>query len=135
MAIWNLPWPALTSLRAPFGYECSLLFGRGNATFVAGSDPIANSHGDIGTLAIGDFNGDGKPDLAANLVSSDSGLKYISIAYNTGTHTFSAGPNLNLPNQPAYFVAGDFNRDGYSDFAVLDGNHARHLSQPEEWQL
>jgi hypothetical protein len=104
-----------------------LLFGSGKATFVAGSDPIGPGSVPVTNifptprLAIGDFNGDGKPDLAASL-TSNSGMQYISIAYNSGTHTFSAGPKLNLPNEPAYFVAGDFNRDGYSDFAVLDGN-------------
>ena len=103
-----------------------LLFGSGKATFVAGSDPIGPGSVPVTNifptrLAIGDFNGDGKPDLAASL-TNNSGMQYISIAYNSGTHTFSAGPKLNLPNEPAYFVAGDFNRDGYSDFAVLDGN-------------
>jgi hypothetical protein len=109
-----------------------LLFNSGDAVFVSGSDtignfpgstpPIVNGNFAAPPIAIGDFNGDGKPDLAAYLSSTDTGLKYISIAYNAGTHIFSAGPNLNIPNQPAYFVAGDFNRDGYADLAVLDGN-------------
>jgi hypothetical protein len=50
---------------------------------------------------------------------------------------------LEMPSQPHYACAGDFNRDGYSDYAVLDGNevniylnkHDGTYSGPVSYQL
>jgi hypothetical protein len=72
----------------------------------------------IGTPMGGDFNGDGRIDISA----FGQGTGGIIQSYNLGNFTSKNGPVLNLPNQPYYTCAGDFNRDGYSDYAVLDGN-------------
>jgi hypothetical protein len=72
----------------------------------------------IGNLMGGDFNGDGKIGVAAFGVGSGGILQ----TYNLGNFTSTDGPMLEIPNQPYYACAGDFNRDGYSDYAVLDGN-------------
>jgi Bacterial Ig-like domain (group 3)/FG-GAP-like repeat len=72
----------------------------------------------IGNLMGGDFNGDGKIGVAAFGLGSMGILQ----TYNMGNFTSTSGPMLELPNQPSYACAGDFNRDGYSDYAVLDGN-------------
>src|SRR4029453_12427051 len=80
-------------------------------SFSAGSIPIQ--------LAVGDFNLDGKPDLAvANLTSND-----VSILLNNGSGGFTqppgspAGPFLTDES----VAVGDFNLDGNPDLAVLNG--------------
>jgi hypothetical protein len=97
----------------------------GNATVVNTNTPLTfgedvDGGGGItsyGGLAVGDFNGDGIPDLAA--VSSDgSSTVAIFLGAANGTYgtptTFTAGNNANS------IAAGDFNGDGYTDLAVTN---------------
>jgi hypothetical protein len=58
----------------------SVLRGNGDATFQAAVNYVAGYHGTApGALAVGDFNGDGKPDLAA----TDSLASDVSVLINT----------------------------------------------------
>jgi sugar lactone lactonase YvrE len=84
------------------------------------SYPIANldngqTGGTIGP-AIGDFNGDGRPDYA---VPTNGGPVVILIGKGDGT--FINGTTLNTvpPFTPTSVVVGDFNGDGKQDLAVL----------------
>ena len=70
------------------------------------------------SVAIGDFNGDLKPDMAvANRLSHD-----ISLFINTGIGTFLAPQTiaLNGSDAPAAIVAADFDGDGRVDLAVAN---------------
>ncbi|HXH42086.1 MAG TPA: FG-GAP-like repeat-containing protein, partial [Thermoanaerobaculia bacterium] len=70
------------------------------------------------SLAIGDFNGDGRSDLAvANAGSAD-----VSILLGTGTGTFGAATNIAVGAAPAAVAIGDFNGDGRIDLAVANEN-------------
>ena len=107
--------------------EISVLLGNGNDTFqipqqtTTGVDPSA--------VVTGDFNGDGRLDLATANASSDT----VSILLGNGDGTFQAqkefavAPPTNLdgslflepyPIPPISLVAGDFNGDGRLDLAV-----------------
>jgi hypothetical protein len=68
--------------------------------------------------AIGDFNGDGRPDYA---VPTNSGP--IIILLGAGNGTFSNGTTVNTtsPFAPTSVAVGDFNGDGKQDLAVLSG--------------
>jgi hypothetical protein len=67
-------------------------------------------------VAIGDFNGDGIPDLAvANSFSNN-----VSILLGTGTGTFGAATNFTVSGSPISVAIGDFNGDGMSDLAVAN---------------
>lgn len=69
-------------------------------------------------IAVGDFNGDGIPDLA---VANYQGFN-VSILLGTGTGTFIPGPaNPTTPGPPLHIAVADFNGDGKLDLAVSSG--------------
>jgi hypothetical protein len=64
----------------------------------------------------GDFNGDGKPDLAIASFNSHG----VWVFLNDGAGGFAPG-SLNLVgSDPSYVAVGDFNEDGKADLAVTD---------------
>ena len=104
---------AVASVGAGTG-EISILLGNGNGTFqpameyAVGSDPAA--------LVAGDFNGDGRLDLA---VADDSGL-YILLGNGDGT--FQPAVEYAAGIYPQDIVAGDFNDDGKLDLVVAESS-------------
>ena len=92
------------------------LFGDGKGDFNVVTRESPEGPG-VSVLAGGSFNGNGKPGIAVYQFGDG-----VEITYNDGHGNFTTEPTLEIPNQPNYLCAGDFNRDGYSDFAVLDGD-------------
>jgi hypothetical protein len=101
----------------------SVLLGTGTGSFgaavnfTAGSGPRA--------VAVGDFNGDGKQDLAvANYISSD-----VSVLLGTGGGSFGDAMNFTAGAEPYSVAVGDFNGDGKQDLAVanIDSNNVSVL--------
>jgi uncharacterized protein (TIGR03437 family) len=96
-----------------------VLLGNGDGTFQA---PLAvTSACCVTALAVADFNGDGKPDVAVLLrslegVSSDRLMIYLG----TGAGTFAAPLAIMAGAYPSALVVGDFNRDGRPDVVVAN---------------
>ena len=66
---------------------------------------------------LGDFNGDGRPDVAVVITGGDA----VAILLNRGDGTFDKPEYLHV-GFPRAVVAGDFNRDGHVDLAVTAFN-------------
>ncbi len=76
--------------------------------FDAGVSPVS--------VAVGDFNGDGKPDLAI------AGGNIVSVLLGNGDGTFQATIESPTGLGSRSIVVGDFKGDGKLDLAVADGN-------------
>jgi len=106
-----------------------VLLGNGNGTFQPARNAAAGaSWGGPGSLAVGDFNADGRPDLAT---ANDTGT--VSVLLGNGDGTFAAPRTLVLADQPIALsvVVGDFNADGKPDLAVGAIVTATYPNQPE----
>ena len=100
-----------------------MLLGNGDGTFQAAVNYAAGSR--PYSVAVGDFNGDGKPDLAvANGSSND-----VSVLLGNGDGTFQAAANYATGSDPISVGVGDFNGDGKPDLAVANygGNNVTIL--------
>jgi hypothetical protein len=69
-------------------------------------------------VALGDFNGDGKPDLAV----ADTGDGRVSVLLNAGHGTYGAAHEYLVGGAPAGIVTGDFKGNGKLDIAVVNGS-------------
>ena len=97
----------------------TVLLGTGAGEFAAAPDSPFPVGTDPVSVAVGDFNGDGKPDLAvANGVSNT-----ITVLLGTGTGGFTAAPGSPFPagTTPQSVAVADFNGDGKPDLAIANG--------------
>jgi hypothetical protein len=86
-------------------------------SFAVGNSPVS--------VAVGDFNGDGKPDL----VIANFGKNTVSVLLNTTAQgatvpSFASLVSFTVGSKPRSVAVGDFNGDGLPDLAVanyLDG--------------
>jgi len=67
-------------------------------------------------VAVGDFNGDGRLDLAVANQGADS----VSILRGNGDGTFRNKVDIAVGAAPLWLVAADFNRDGVLDLATAN---------------
>ncbi len=91
--------------------------GPGNVSFTLASTITMPSGSAPNALAIGDFNNDGQPDIAAG--SFTSGNVYVLL--NQGNGTFSSPTTIPNPgvSNTVDLIAGDFNGDGNADLAIV----------------
>src|SRR5207302_5093355 len=101
----------------------SILLGKGDGTFRAAQN-FAVGLGAI-SLAVGDLNGDGHPDLAVanagnpnDLAVADTGS--VSVFLGKGDGTFQAAHNYPVTTDLSVVVT-DFNGDGHLDLALAGG--------------
>jgi hypothetical protein len=101
-----------------YGNTLSVLLNLGNGTF---ADRADSATGPAPTsVATGDLDGDGRPDLAvAN--STDVGRPgTVSVLRNLGNGTFAAKVDYATGSQPLSVAIGDLDADGRSDLVVAN---------------
>jgi hypothetical protein len=101
----------------------SVLLGNGNGGFGTVTNfSLADGAFSPNAIAVGDFNGDNKPDLAVG--STNGSVRQMSVFIGTGTGSFAAPVNYSLGGNffANSLAVGDFNGDGRSDIAT--GNNA-----------
>jgi hypothetical protein len=94
--------------------DAVVLIGNGDGTF---KPPVEYTVGlQPESVAVGDFNGDGKPDLAISNYAAST----VSILAGNGDGTFQ--PHIDYPvgASPGTIVTGDFNGDGRLDLATVN---------------
>jgi hypothetical protein len=97
----------------------SICLGNGDSTFgAAGNYDAGLTPVDV---AVGDFNGDGIPDLAvANSGNTLGQGMGVSILLGNGNGTFQAANFVAAGYSPVAVAVGDFNGDGILDLAVVN---------------
>ncbi|MBM4012553.1 MAG: hypothetical protein FJ286_14445 [Planctomycetes bacterium] len=65
-------------------------------------------------VAVGDFNGDGRMDIAANSATNGT----LSVVFGDGVGGFSTPAAIAVGYEPYFVIADDFNKDGIDDVAV-----------------
>jgi uncharacterized protein (TIGR03437 family) len=110
--------------------QTSLLLGDGTGRFGAPRAIMSNLF--LNSVVKGDFDRDGKLDLAAARADSSGGV--VLLLRGDGAGAFAAPRNFAVGATPESLGAGDFNNDGLPDVALVDdrlGNIAVLLSAPE----
>lgn len=98
------------------GSGVAVSLGNGDGTFVQASGSPISLGKNLSAIVTGDFNGDGKLDLAV----TDSGGDAVMILLGNGDGKFGMPTTIRVGNQPDAIIAGDFNRDGKLDLAVTN---------------
>ena len=100
--------------RSPARQLVTILLGNGDGTFSTGQTYATAASGL--SMAGGDFNGDGVPDLA--IANYGSNTVTVLLGNGDGTFTPAASPVTGL--EPDAIIAGDFNADGNLDLATAN---------------
>jgi hypothetical protein len=93
--------------------KVAVLLANGNGTFKAAKAYDVPAGAD--DIAVGDFNGDGKPDVA---VTSDGAI--VSVLTGSGTGTLKAAVPFGTNYGPTGLGAADFNGDGKLDLVTAN---------------
>jgi hypothetical protein len=96
------------------GGNASILLGNGDGSFrLAASIPIGSY---CGRVAVGDVNGDGKPDV----IAANTGSSQVAVLLGNGDGSFQAPRYLNVGRNPLGMTIADLNGDGKPDLVVAN---------------
>jgi len=105
--------------------EVSVLLGSGNGTFQAAISYPASPGINPYSITVGDFNGDGKPDVA----TANAGSNDVSLLLGNGNGTFQAavtyatGDGVTAGITPLSIISIDLNGDGKLDLATANNSN------------
>ena len=99
---------------------CTLAFCGSLKAQISFSDPVSYSflpNATFSKIRSADFNMDGYKDIIGIGMQATG----VSILLNKGDGTFQSGFSQSLTQSGYAITIGDFNKDGYQDFAVIEG--------------
>jgi uncharacterized protein (TIGR03437 family) len=119
---------AVISSGSPGATKISVFLGNGDGTFQAERTAFSPLTYKLGAVALGDLNGDSKPDLAFTIIN-DPNFSYapnVAVALGAGDGTFGA-PTQYLTGGSDSLAIADMNGDGFADivtsgFTILFGD-------------
>jgi hypothetical protein len=97
----------------------TILYGSGDGTFQTGLNYESTKKEKFLTpqgIVSGDFNCDGKADLAI----ANTGADTVNLLTGNGNGTFQPAASLTVHHHPVSIVTADFNQDGKPDIAVVN---------------
>ena len=97
------------------GSTVSVLLNQGTGTLVAAQNLNMST---VSGVALGDFNNDGRQDMAVV-----SGGSTVTILLGNGNGTFGSQKSVAVGGQLISIASADFNHDGKSDLAVLSNGN------------
>ena len=102
--------------------EAGALLGDGSGNFIPAASTNMGSSFNVTSVTVGDFNGDGKLDLAVGgSIAGQVGPTYsINILLGNGDGTFTSKGSVATGGAFQTFAAADFNGDGIPDLAVVN---------------
>ena len=93
--------------------DVNIFLGKGNGTFEAGpAFPLTGQN--VNNVAVGDFNGDGKPDLALSLPDASE----VQVLLGNGDGSFTPLAPIYIPEGVFKVGTGVFNSNGKTDLVV-----------------
>jgi VCBS repeat protein len=116
----NLP-DAVLAGSTGSGPALAVLINQGNGTFAQEQDYVLPNS--AVSLAAGDFNGDGRMDIAVGVSSvqeGGSGPSGVYVLFGQANGTLGAPVKIDASLNPTGLAAGDINGDGRTDLIVAD---------------
>src|SRR5436190_391020 len=119
---WTATAPAPPPPPPPMSAHVAVLNGNGDGTFALPIQKTANASGNLMGLAVGDVNGDGRPDIVSvgtipnSMPVASSG--FVSILYPKASGGFDSD-SKSVANFLQGVVLGDFDHDGKQDIACV----------------
>lgn len=112
------------------GDTLSVAFGDGHGNFSSGRDYVGT--GESYSLAVADFNSDGRPDIVTSNTATDTTTLYLNdgsggFGFPQGLYVGLGNGGINVPVTPVSFA--DLNGDGKPDVFLFDeGNSGEYIA-------
>jgi hypothetical protein len=109
---------------ARFGLgEVDVLLGNGDGT-LGNPVPVSGPASSVSSFVVGDFTGDGKPDIATSTGGGTFGgaTPTVAVLVGKGDGTFTAAPPVSLGESATALAAGDFRGTGKLDLVLAAPN-------------